>query len=89
MTLDEKLQHLQTGALSLAAETETLVPQIRETLAGNTKLPDGCPSKESMADLQLNEIRQKLKEVHTALEMVEDAVWGKYGYLPDWRKNMQ
>lgn len=75
MTREEKLQNLQNWVNSLARVTGDIIPQIRETLAGTKELPAGCPSKESMAALEFDQIKKKLTEVNAAVEMVEDSIF--------------
>lgn len=48
---------------------------VREILSGDKELPDGCPSRASLAIMQLGSIRDVLDEVNGAFQDLEDAIW--------------
>jgi len=78
MTLEEKIQNLQNWVNSLSHVTKYIIPQMIDTLSGNKKLPTNCPSKESAAALELDQIKKKLTEVNAAVEMIENSLFEKH-----------
>ena len=50
---------------------------LRDILSDNKELPDGCPSRASLAILQIGSIREALDEVNAAYQALEDAIWNE------------
>lgn len=61
--LDENLKQLRNWSQSLASEVQTAVPSVEATLRSGNPLPDGCPSRGSLAAMELNGVAKKLSEV--------------------------
>lgn len=72
--MQDKLNNLRQWVGSLSHVVNDILPQIEETLNGKSKLSKGCPSKESMAALELRQIEKKLSEVVAAVDDVKKAL---------------
>ena len=64
---------LRQWAQSLHLEVQSSLPQVEEILSGTRRMPEGCPSIESMAGLAFAGIREKLEEVNAAAAGIEKA----------------
>lgn len=65
-TLRDDLDRLARWAKVLAAKVESTGPVVEEILAGQRELPAGCPSKESLAAMELSGVAQAFEEVEAA-----------------------
>lgn len=72
--LQEKCARLRTWTKALALAVEDVLPQMEQVLEGESKLPESCPSKESMAVLQLGQIEKRLSEVVSAVHEIRKAL---------------
>ena len=59
LNLDEALKNLDSWVKALAYETERVIPVVKRTMAGEVELPQGCPSKASMAEMELRQVKKK------------------------------
>lgn len=64
-----------TASLNMDVQSETF-DYLRQILYDdNIKLPDNCPSRASLAQMQIRGIEKKLDEVNAAFKALEDAIW--------------
>jgi hypothetical protein len=75
MSKDEAFNHLERTISSLQMTTQSILPEVRDAIEGRTELPDGCPSRESLASLVFRQIREKLNEVNAAIVIAETSIW--------------
>jgi len=64
-------------ANALKITVENNIPEIINTLDGKTKLIEGCPSKNSQAELVFRHIQKKFKYVSEMMKEAEDMIWKK------------
>jgi len=50
---------------------------ILKAISGEKELPDGCPSRGSLAVMEISGIKKKLSEVTAAVKDLENAIWQK------------
>ena len=62
------------GSLNMEVQGETS-EHIRRILSGDIELPENCPSRASLIQLQIRGIEQKLEEVNAAFRDLENAIW--------------
>ena len=48
---------------------------ILKAISGEKELPDGCPSRGSLAVMEISGIKKKLSEVTAAIKALENAIW--------------
>lgn len=72
---EEAYKRLKSWADSLNNVVEGSYDEIKDALNPETKLPKGCPSHASLAELVLRQVKKKLREVNGAVEDVEKAIW--------------
>lgn len=76
--LDTLLNELQKWSKSLALTTEEVPDYIKKALYENEPLPDTCPSRASLAELELRAIKKKLNEVNGIYQMIHDHLFEHY-----------
>lgn len=74
-TMHEKFERLQDFTTSLSLTVKDTLPNREQILDGKRPLPDNCPSKESMAELELSGIKKNLSEVVAAVDDIEKALF--------------
>lgn len=77
--LETLLNELQHWADSVGRQTTAMIPQVRDAIDENTSLPEGCPSRASMAVLILDQIGKPISEVTGIMEMVRKHLFEHYG----------
>ena len=70
-TLKEDFDRLVSWSKVLATKAESTGPVVHEILAGQRQLPEGCPTKESLAAMELSGVRQAFEEVEAAYRDVQ------------------
>jgi hypothetical protein len=73
--LEDTYQRLLSSTHSLLGTAERCLPEIHEALDPASKLPDGCPSRASMAEMIYRDVKKWFREVETAVHDVESAIW--------------
>ena len=71
---EESYKRLLNWSNVLARTVESCYDQIKEALDPNTKLPQDCPSHESLALLIYRGVQEKFDEVEAAVSDVEKAI---------------
>jgi hypothetical protein len=70
-TMSDDLKRLTSWAKTLAAKAETAAPVIEEILSGKRVLPEGCPTKESLAAMELGGVQKAFTEVEAAYRDIQ------------------
>jgi hypothetical protein len=79
---DEKIKQLfefvdSTGnAVKIA--TETALPHAKDVLFTNKPLPEGCPSRASMAVMELSGAKGRVDELMQLIKQLEDEIFSNY-----------
>ena len=73
-SLISKLDHLKQRIESIYLATNDDLPQMEDALSGKGKLPAGCPSKESFAELIFRHVEKKLSYVNDAVKDIKEAL---------------
>ncbi len=68
--LEQALKRLKDCSQSIANQMDGVCSQIQDVFENKITLPDGCPSKQSMAAMIFREIDQSLDEVNAAYKNV-------------------
>lgn len=71
---EESYKRLLNSSKVLARTVESYHDEIKEALDPNTKLPQDCPSHESLALLIYRQVKKKFVEVEGAVSDVEKAI---------------
>jgi len=71
----QALKNLDDWSKSLSNAIQIYSPQIIEALNKDIPLPEGCPSRASLADLVLGKIYEKLSEVNASYKYLNDCIW--------------
>jgi len=58
---------------------DTDLPQVKEVIYENKPLPDGYPSRASMAELILRGLKRRVDEITELISMLEKEIWKQYG----------
>jgi hypothetical protein len=69
------LKNLKEWSTSLNTVIEDLTPQILDALDNKKPLPEGCPSRASLANLISGSIMKKLSEVNAAYKYLNESIW--------------
>lgn len=73
--VDEAYERLIRFTNALSNVLHGRLAPIRRALDGEVELPDNCPSRASLADMEASSIREKLIEVNAAAEDLQKAIW--------------
>ena len=80
--MDEKLERefeiLRSFAKALAMNANEVPEQIKHTLTSDRPLPEGCPSKGSLALMELRQLQKNLEEVEAAHVRIYQHIVGNY-----------
>lgn len=80
---DQKLkqheQMLKQWAQAIILKIDDFFPDIWSSLESNDPLPQGCPSKASLAAMSLSEINKPLREVNAIYDEIRKHLFEKYG----------
>jgi hypothetical protein len=72
--LDQLLRRLMSWSESVASETKSAVPQVRDAVKREKKMIPSSPSRGAEAEICLRGIHSKVGEVEAALNAIEDLV---------------
>jgi uncharacterized protein (DUF2342 family) len=80
---DEKLEtllnELEGWSKSVGRQAIAMIPQVRDAIEKDTSLPEGCPSRASMAALILSQIEKPVSEVTGIMQMIREHLFEHYG----------
>ncbi|CAN5569369.1 hypothetical protein BH10PLA1_BH10PLA1_09640 [soil metagenome] len=65
---NDSAKRLESWTKTLLNHLQNQYPQFRSVLNGQAKMPDGCPSKEALAEIVLKQISDDIIEIKGAFE---------------------
>ena len=66
---------ISSTAQSVKILANTDLPQVKEILYEDKPLPEGCPSRASMAELILRGIKGRIEELTELLDDLDKQIW--------------
>jgi len=74
---EECFKNLEASINALKIESEYIIPDVLDTLNGKTKVMEGCPSKESQAELIFRSLKKKFRGVYSMMEECDRIIFDK------------
>ncbi len=70
-------QELEWSINALKSVSEDIIPEVLDILNGKTKIIEGCPSKESQAELIFRSLKKKFRSVYFMVEECDRIIFDK------------
>ncbi len=77
--LETLFNELNSWSKALVISVEDTLPSIQHALQSNEPLPVNCPSKASLAEMELRQIQKKLSELNGIYKLIHEHLFKEYG----------